>query len=94
MVNRTCVWVWNRDIMTELQFTPRSPIQPDYDNKVSVNITVNSIFYEHTKHPKVSCYLVWGKKLKDKTWETHHTSSINQQINSVTTLGIENPIFL
>jgi len=74
---------WNKDLLTEIEFSPEYPMRLYGDNKTSIHITENDVFYERTKYIEVD-YHIARKKLEDKIVVAKHVSSEHQLADLLT----------
>nr|XP_016434459.1 PREDICTED: uncharacterized mitochondrial protein AtMg00810-like [Nicotiana tabacum] len=53
--------VWLRGLFAELGSPIHQPVIMFSNSKAAMQITVNPIFHEHTKHIEIDCYFIWEK---------------------------------
>ena len=49
------------DLLTEIGFPSERPMRLYGDNKASIHITENVVFYDKTKHIEVDCHIIHKK---------------------------------
>lgn len=58
MAQVMCELLWIQQLLTELCFKTSKPMTLWCDNKATMHITSNPVFYERTKHSKVDCHFI------------------------------------
>lgn len=74
MANTTSEILWLRGLLKFLHVTQSSPTRLFCDNQVSLHITTNPVFHEHTKHIEVDCHFV-RESIASKDLVTSHVSN-------------------
>lgn len=59
-----CEVTWIIDVLSDLKFSGLDSVDLLCDNNVSIQIVLNSIFHERTRHIKIDCHLVWDYVIK------------------------------
>ena len=75
--------IWIKDLLTKINFPPECHMRLYGDNKTTIHIAKNDVFYERTKHIEVDCHIV-RKKLEDKIIVAKHISSRHQLADRLT----------
>jgi hypothetical protein len=82
---------WIKQVLTNLNFEIKEPIQIFYDNQLARRIATNLIFHEQTKHTKVNCHFI-QEKVQSKEIHTPFVKSEDQLVD-VFTKGLSVKIF-
>jgi len=61
MTDVTCELVWIQNILSEIDFVPKTPTRLHCDNRLANYIVQNHVFHERMKHIEVDCHVVRKK---------------------------------
>lgn len=85
MAITTCELQWLKDLFYDLGVTHFKRITLYCDNKATLHIATDLVFYEHTKNIKSKCHFIWDK-IQFGLLHTHRVLS-NHQLTNVFTKG-------
>ena len=66
--------VWVLQLMKEIGIVTTLPVKLWCDNKATLHIALNSVFYERTKHIEIDCHFI-RDKIKENVVSTRHVRS-------------------
>ncbi|GAB2301084.1 hypothetical protein Dimus_038646 [Dionaea muscipula] len=77
MIGACCELTWLRSLLKDLHILHKAPTSLYCDNKATLHIAANSVFYERTRHIEIDCHFV-RDKIQDGSVITEYVSSTNQ----------------
>ncbi|XP_058111131.1 uncharacterized protein LOC131254143 [Magnolia sinica] len=77
MAHTTYELLWLKKFLTELGFSPSSPMPMMCDNQAAIHISTNPVFHERTKHIEVDCHFI-REKIKSHEIITPHVRTGDQ----------------
>ena len=81
MANMILELIWIRDLLTEIGFPSECPMRLYGNNKATIHIAENVVFYERIKYIEVDCHIV-RKKFEKKIVVAKHVSWTQVSISS------------
>lgn len=83
MAAASCEMVWLKNLLTDLGFSPTSPMKLFCDNQAAMHIAANPVFHERTKHIEVDCHFI-RQQVQSKVIQTHYIRSSDQLADAFT----------